>query len=140
MARYKKMDPTWKQAWVDILRLPVEEGGYLQGRGYLIQSATEEEYDTVTGRFVDTAHGGEHQFCCLGVLKNLLVEEGHGTWTDHVVPGKPDSLIYEDAGELSDDDMALVGLAPHAMERLIMLNDQLFKSLPEIADFVEAHL
>lgn len=140
MAHYKKMDPMWKQTWVDALRTPVEEGGYLQGRGALVHLIPSKYYDEMQGRFVDVEVPDDHQFCCLGVLKNLLVQEGYGSWTDRTVPDNPFSLVYEDAGELSDEDMALVGLAPNAMERLIILNDNLAQTLTEIADFVEAHL
>lgn len=124
-AAYARMKPAWKKRWLKTLRTPPDEGGYLQ----------------TTGHLTKRLHNSADAFCCLGVLKNLLVEDGHGAWTDLVDPGAPHrSYVYEDAGELSDKDMTLVGLTQRSMERLIILNDDSFYTFDEIADWVEEHL
>ena len=130
--RYKKMNPYWKAKWVEALGTPPEEGGYVQGVGQLVQTkATWVGYTTPLEEC--------DKFCCLGVLKNLLVEEGHGSWTDHV-ESKAESYIYEDAGILSDQDAETVGLNRRAMERLITMNDTNLLDFKEIKDWVKEYL
>ena len=132
MARYKKMNPYWKAKWVEALGTPPEEGGYHQGVGNLVKSCTVWDYPGNHPERVD-------KFCCLGVLKNLLVEEGHGSWTDYV-EGRAESYVYEDAGKLSDADVETVGLTEKIMERLITLNDANLLTFKEIKDWVEVNL
>ena len=136
--KMKPMDPTWKKKWIKALRTPVEEGGYIQGRGRLVQPVMPYymDEDMITR---DNPHVGEDSFCCLGVVKNLLVQAGHGSWTDKVVQRSLYSLVYEDAGSLSDEDREVLGISIACHARLTELNDEVRASLVYIADWIEMY-
>ena len=112
----EKMDPKWKKKWVSVLRTPPEEGGYVQARNTLLR---EEQYDK--------EFGWHDEFCCLGVLHNLMVEEGLSEWTPN---GDPGDGTWTEMLNLDDD----------ALTRLIYMNDAELRNFLEIARWIQENL
>ena len=110
------MNPRIRKLWVKALR----SGEYAQGTGTLV-----EENDHT-------------QFCCLGVLTNLYVEETGDSSAWYAVP-KTETVaaILENSvvgwAELDDEDPML------GDDYASTLNDS-GKSFDEIADLIEKHL
>lgn len=113
-----------KEKWVTALR----SGQYPQGRELLRFSNPETNRD---------------EFCCLGVLCELAVQEG--------------VIAHPRTGDVDDDGVWHYGLEPYTgtgspppavrkwsgltrYAQLVTLNDQDGKTFPEIADWIEANL
>lgn len=116
------MKPELKKKWVDALR----SGKYIQGRSWLKNTKT-------------------NTYCCLGVLCEVLVEEGKATeqssnndpdLSAFKFPGHEDTATFSLNNFLSDE-LEL----PHKFRSdLINMNDQEKKPFTEIADHIEKHL
>lgn len=104
------MDQKIKDRWVEALR----SGEYEQGRGAL--------------------KSGD-RFCCLGVLCDLFVKDGLGTWGQD---------LFGSNGYLPPVVVAWAGLRNKspAVDSLTLtcLNDTFKTNFTQIADLIEAHL
>ena len=102
-----------KAELVAALRLPPDEGGYLQGRGRLC-------WESLNG--VQPDH-----FCCMGVATNLAVLAGACDWGGSATTPSAQVKRY-------------FGLSGDAVSRCVFMNDNDRKTFPEIADWIEANL
>lgn len=75
-------------------------------------------------------------FCALGVLADILVERGEGSWGEN---GGFDDGSYASDATLSASRLAQVGLTPAQAARVALINDG-GVSLDRIADLVETYV
>lgn len=108
------MNEELKKRWVDALR----SGKYAQGQLYLNK---------------------DRRFCCLGVLCDLLVEDGkvkrECQLNGVVAYGAPNG--YKSESNLSYDIKLIVGIDEDLQACLISLNDEFNKTFLEIAQVIE---
>lgn len=115
------MEATLKSEWLTALR----GGSYKQGKSYL--------------RY-------KNKFCCLGVLCDILVDDGLGKWED-IEDAKKDALYFTD--DFGGSHLKTVyaengfrwflGLPDEVQSHLINMNDN-GSSFIEIADYIEGEL
>lgn len=103
----------YKEKWVAALR----SGQYQQGRGVL------------------RINGPTGQYCCLGVLCDVMEKEGNGRWfTGDIFAFGGDAM----SGYLPVQLLRLVQLDEHLETRLAVLNDK-GQSFEDIAQYIEEH-
>lgn len=114
------MNPELKQEWCDRLR----SGKYVQGTGKL------KSFNAIP------------EYCCLGVLGEILVERQLATWQDY------NSLSSNEGGKTSataltmPSDLRLtVGLDLGVLQKAILMNDSPTegKTFSRIADYLETN-
>ena len=105
------MDERIKDQWVKALR----SGEYIQTRGELRACLT-------------------NNFCCLGVLCDIMKEEFGGEWEDG------GCFIFQGdlaGGDIPTDLRETIGLSYEDQEFLTVMNDDERSSFKEIADHIE---
>lgn len=132
-----KMDPKLKAKWVAALR----SGEYLQGDGYLVQVDGDDEED------------GEHKFCCLGVLCDIVRDDKRNPgydWAENygLIRFAGNGQLLDT--ELNDELRELVGLPEEVQDELINFNDGHYNqktgnydqpwSFKKIATYIEKNL
>lgn len=144
------MKPEIKALWLRALR---DSEKYTQTKSRLRSSVIAE---TPT-RDAYVLPDGQYGYCCLGVLADIAVEEGHCTWdtefeaisrtsVDHRLceftslpvalhnwAGIPEYVTNPENSEDEDDRI-------HVQDTLIGMNDEQEKTFAEIADWIEENL
>jgi len=125
MSGFKKMDAKWKKRWLKALRTPADQGGYIQGKGALVQ---ENRSHYVLDGLQHYSAEPVDLFCCLGVLTNLMVEKkcdvGGKAW---------------DSSYMSTKASNIADLGYRARKTVAVMNDN-GTSFGEIADWIEVNL
>lgn len=133
-SRLKQMPADRKKELLKLLRKPADEGGYLQGSGWLVRTER-----------------GKDNFCCLGVASDQCVKVGLITWDEEVdlptkaiknLHGIKLSKFYDEYKNASYPGAKVLnywGLSVKAAEWLAFLNDDGY-TFVEIADAVEKYL
>lgn len=104
-----------KQKWVAALR----SGEYVQGRAKL--------------------RSGDDQFCCLGVLCDVLVQDGE--LPEPVYASGCNDFEYNySATNLPESTREDLGISPEGQDRLMRMNDHEGASFDIIANYIEANL
>lgn len=112
------MNPELKQEWCDRLR----SGKYVQGKGKLKSFNSTPEY------------------CCLGVLGEILVDQNQATWNDS---NQLRSEVTGNGGasalSLPADLRITLGLDLSVLQKAILMNDSPTegKTFSQIADYLE---
>lgn len=122
--KQKKMDPTFKQLWLEALR----SGKYKQGQGRL--------------------RDRNSRFCCLGVLSDVVCpiawrndiitwpdNDGYYLWSDPLAPENCQNASHDLSPELCLE----LGLTSDQTDTLIEMNDE-GCSFAEIADYIQENL
>lgn len=116
------MDAEWKRKWVEALR----SGDYAQGRSFLKMG---------------------DEYCCLGVLCDLMSKDGGLVKCEPPDTGIVDSCVWRFDGQhdyLPPTAQEIAGLESHNPrvngEYLALLNDEGGLSFAEISDLIEKHL
>lgn len=105
-----KMNPKYKQPWIDALR----SGEYEQGKEML--------------------HSISGYFCCLGVLCHINTPEEDVQRTSSCF------LYEDESAELNYEQQKEYGLLEKVCDRLMSMNDHDGKSFSDIADWIEKEL
>ena len=109
---FKKMDPTWKEKWVNALLSDEYEQGQYTLHTY-------------------SAYRDGDSYCCLGVLADLLVKEDQADWDSEELDGKdilPTRILKK------------VGITPSTQSKLAKMNDDEGLDFPAISDFIKESL
>ena len=108
----KIMDKNIKKDWVNALR----SGRYEQGRGSLCN---------------------DHRFCCLGVLYEVLIKEGHFS-IERTCRG---TLVMYDGNISYPYNLINCNIIRESdVDKLVIMNDSKGFSFKEIADWIEENL
>ena len=124
------MHPEYKKRWIDALL----SGDYKQGRFSLRRTTNLRDKETET-----------HRYCCLGVLCELLVEDGiidrasHAShmgdyeyWDKNIPVSYRNTIPY--------NAMKLLGISGIHTQKLIDMNDINHAPFSEIADYIKHNL
>lgn len=139
---WQKMNPTFKEEWVQALR----SGKYLQAKEVLKGDVYKPVFDE-SGNEIDVERVGLG-YCCLGVLCDI---SGHGKWIGggayELTFPNPLTDEYGDLLESQDSDAELepetrdfFGLAGNVASKLMTMNDSDETSFAGIADWIEENL
>lgn len=107
------MDSKFKARWIRALQKPVDQGGYIKGRGSLVQTVIKDGQE-------------QDRFCCLGVAVDLLVQDGtipEGWDKKHRTSWGSTSAPMEVQALLPHDIRDAIGLADSDQRRLATIND-----------------
>lgn len=125
---WPKLDPVFKEHWLEVLERPADDGGYLKGIRTLIEPARE----------------GNHRFCCIGVAFNEMILLGKlgptQDWNTRANNPSEDFVQpIRDQSYLPDRFGLKIGLTHAVQEALAKLNDR-FKDWGPVIQFIKDEL